>query len=73
MRCKEQLTTVVCSPQPPQAISHLCKLCRLLPRHAAICYVAFNKCQCVVLPVNINVPGLRWAADAILAGGGGNL
>lgn len=39
----------------------------------AMCYVAFNKHKCLFFRlVNISVPGLRWAADAKLAGGGGS-
>lgn len=40
-----------------------------------MCYAPFNKHKCVFFflrPVDISVPGLCWAADAKLAGGGGS-
>lgn len=40
-----------------------------------MCNAPFNKHKCVFFflrPVDISVPGLCWAADAKLAGGGGS-
>lgn len=45
----------------------------LTPLLFAMCYVPFNKYKCVFFrPVDISVPGLCWATDAKLAGGGGS-